>query len=138
MRHVGCFLRVPWFRLPIKLTTSTRLVGIENVFPIFSVNQIKCRWLKRWLFYGKSRHISYNAHITSMRPKNTVTNGGSTEILIQPYFFSSKTVVYLFTRTWILFIYSPYYGISRACNISLFRCFSVKLWKDTIETTSRV
>jgi hypothetical protein len=36
----------------------------------------------------ESHTIYPNAHITSMRPKNTVTNGGSTEILIQPYFFT--------------------------------------------------
>ena len=29
---------------------------------MFSVNQIICRWLKKWLFYGKSRHISYCPH----------------------------------------------------------------------------
>jgi hypothetical protein len=29
--------------------------------------------VKRWLFYGKLRHIYPNAHTTSMRPKNTMT-----------------------------------------------------------------
>ena len=31
-------------------------------------------------YFMESHAIYPNAHITSMRPKNTVTNGGSTEI----------------------------------------------------------
>jgi hypothetical protein len=61
---------------PLKLWTSLCKIVRSSVIlllPLFSVNQIKCRWLKRWLFYGKLRHIYPNAHTTSMRPKNTVT-----------------------------------------------------------------
>ena len=41
---------------------------------------------------------------------------------------SSKTVVYLFTPTWILFIYTLH--ITEKYGPAICRCFSVNLWND--------
>ena len=58
---------------------------------MFSVNQIICRWLKKLLFYGKSRHISYCPHHINEAQKHCDTCIYVFIFCLALFFFLSKT-----------------------------------------------